>query len=219
VRQPAPDGHLLLVAARKALHLALRAGVDLQPLDASATRSRFSWRRRKGPQLRRRAEKGVAMFSRTERSRNSASARLPGTKLSPAAMASAGWRETGGRAVDLDRCRRRFAEARQHLEQLVLPLAFQRDDAQHLAGMQVETRIGQLGRGGEVLDRSGAGARRAGARGLRRRLPRSIFAPSIISTSRSSTPGAISASPTLRPSRRTVARSHSSAISVKRWEM
>ena len=73
-------------------------------------------------------------------------------------------------------------------------------------GWRIETRIDQLGRGGEVLH---AQTRRAaGLRGgavSAARWPRSIRAPSIISTTRSSMPGAMSTSPTLRPSRRTVA--------------
>ena len=59
---------------------------------AAATRSPS---RRIGisPQRPGSAVSGRAMFSRTERSASSASARLPGTSVSPAAMASAGWRK------------------------------------------------------------------------------------------------------------------------------
>jgi hypothetical protein len=57
--------------------------------------------------------------------------------------------------------------------------------------MQVEGDVGQFGRGGEVLDEQARAARGLGVRSLTARLPRSIFAPSIISTRRSSTPGSI----------------------------
>ena len=101
--------------------------------------------------------------------------------------------EGHGRAVDLDRARAGAAVARQHVEQLVLPLPFQRDDAQHLAPVQVERDIGQprAGRQGPRTRSRGVpvvGRRRRRAR--RRRRP-STAPPSIISTIRSSIPGSM----------------------------
>ena len=54
-------------------------------------------------------------------------------------MASAGWRKTTGCAVD-ERARRRAGRSRagQDVEQLVLALALEGDDAEDLAGIQVE---------------------------------------------------------------------------------
>ena len=46
---PARDRHLLLVAAGQALHLALRARVDLQPLDRAADHARARGACRSGP--------------------------------------------------------------------------------------------------------------------------------------------------------------------------
>ena len=78
VGHPACDGHLLLVAAGQATHLALGARVDLQPLDGALDAALLvthvdetpaAW---PGPH-------GRAMFSRTERCSRRPSARLPGT--------------------------------------------------------------------------------------------------------------------------------------------
>jgi hypothetical protein len=160
------------------------------------------------------------MFSRTDRSRKSASARLPGTKVSPAAIASAGWeKRTGAPSISIRPASglRRPASASKSSS---CPWPFQRHDAQHLAGMKRQGHVDELRRDGEALDPTGAGGRS----GPRPRRPGTAPAevdpaPSIISTSRSSTPGAIATSPTVRPSRRTLARSQRCAISAKRCEM
>ena len=52
------------------------------------------------PQLRSRACSGSAMFSRTERCISRASARSAATYTTPARMASPGWRNVTGCAVD-----------------------------------------------------------------------------------------------------------------------
>ena len=69
--------------------------------------------------------------------------------------------------------------------------------------------------------RGAAGRRRwrGGARGGAAARALSIRAPSISSTICSSTPGAMSTTPTVSPSRSTVARSQSAEISTKRCEM
>ena len=108
-------------------------------------------------------------------------------------------------------------------EQLVLALAFERDDAGDLAVAEVEGDVVELGADAQVADaeaRAGRRtSRRAGWRCGRRRGSCSMRAPSISSTMRSSTPGAMSTTPTVSPSRSTVARSQSAEISRKRCEM
>ena len=65
------------------------------------------------------------------------------------------------------------------------------------------------------------GARRRGADAARRVAGGSSVAmsPSISATIRSSEPAVTSTTPTVSPSRRTVARSQTAAISIRRWEM
>ena len=66
------------------------------------------------------------------------------------------------------------------------------------------------------------GAPGAGRTGVRAPppVPRSLaLSPSIRATIRSSEPSFTSTTPTVSPSRRTVARSHTAAISMRRWEM
>ena len=104
------------------------------------------------------------------------------------------------------------------------PWPFERDDAGDLAIAEVEGDVVELGADAEVAD--------AEARRRRRRPPRvarrvrsagaglaRCAAPSISSTICSSTPGAMSTTPTVSPSRSTVARSQSAEISTKRCEM
>ena len=126
-------------------------------------------------------------------------------------------------AVDLDGAARRPDRAGEGAEQLVLALSFERDDAGDLAVPEVERDIVELGADAEVadaearLDRPQAGRASPLLRTAARAF--SIRAPSISSTIRSSAPGAMSTTPTVSPSRSTVARSQSAEISMKRCEM
>ena len=90
-----------------------------------------------------RAENGSEMFSRTERCISSASARSAATKTRPDADGVGGVAERDGLAVDEQRSRRRPLGARQEVEQLVLALALERDDAQDLARVEVEGGVAQ----------------------------------------------------------------------------
>ena len=139
-------------------------------------------------------------------------------------MASAGWRNETGlpstrASPPLGRSR-----AGEDVEQLVLALALERHDAQHLARVELERR-----RPGAWCPRPGRAPRSAASRPRRARggRPRSAGAPawrsttspSISSTIRSSEPAVTSTTPTVSPSRSTVARSQTAAISIMRWEM
>ena len=131
--------------------------------------------------------------------------------------------ELHGPAVDLDDAAGRADAAGERGEELVLALALERDDADDLAVAELEGDVLELGADAAgFAPRAAAGRRRRGG-GRRRARPaaraRSMRAPSISSTMRSSTPGAMSTTPTVSPSRSTVARSQSAEISRKRWEM
>ena len=110
-------------------------------------------------------------------------------------------------------------------EQLVLALALERDDAEDLAGEEIERYVLELGADAQVADAQArrvlgaAAARHRRCRAERRARVFSTGAPSISSTIRSSAPGAMSTTPTVSPSRSTVARSQSAEISSSRCEM
>ena len=140
-------------------------------------------------------------------------------------MASAGWRNETGRAVDQQLARARALRAGQDVEQLVLALALERDDAEHLARVEVERHVLELRArppGREPRDarrhvgrrRAAPATRSAAARHARRRSRR---ASARRSAPRS--PALTSTTPTVSPSRRTVARSQTAAISIIRCEM
>jgi hypothetical protein len=181
VRQPAPDGDLLLVAARKALHLALRAGVDLEPSTASATRA-FSWRRRRGPSC---------AGGRKTAWRCSPARSVRGTAPRPGCRARSSaprrWRRRGGgngRA-----CRRPRSMPAAGLRKPAstsksssCPWPSSATTPRTSPGCSSKLASVSFGAAARFWT-AGAAAGGPGARGLRRRLPRSIFAPSIISTS------------------------------------
>ena len=84
-------------------------------------------------------------------------------------MASRGWPERDGPAVDRDLAAAGRREPDEDLEQLVLALALEGHDAQHLARVELERDVAQLVAGGERAngepDRDLAlGARRGGTR-------------------------------------------------------
>ena len=70
----------------------------------------------------------------------------------PARIASAGWPNWTGRAVDLDGAARGPDRAGERAEQLVLPLPFERDDAGDLAIAEVERDVVELGADAQVAD-------------------------------------------------------------------
>ena len=139
-------------------------------------------------------------------------------------MASAGWPERHGLAVDLELAAARTVRPREDVEQLVLALPLERDDAEHLARVELERDVLQLRRRALRPRTTRRGSARPAVR--RRSLGDAAAAtslgdrrPSISSTMRSSDPGVTSTTPTVSPSRRTVARSQTAAISIMRCEM
>ena len=79
------------------------------------------------------------MFSRTERCGSSACSRSAGTRTTPARIASYGWRAFSGRPATRISPPSTERRARERVEQLVLPLALERGDAEHLARLRVRT--------------------------------------------------------------------------------
>ena len=139
-------------------------------------------------------------------------------------MASAGWPERDRRAVDEELAGARALRAGQDVEQLVLALALERDDAEHLARVAGRTTTsssfvaGRQAASGDARRHVG-GPRGAGdALGGRAACPRR---PRRASARRSAprSPAVTSTTPTVSPSRRTVARSQTAAISIIRCEM
>ena len=126
---PAGDRHLLLVAAGEPLHLALGAGVDLQPLDGAvdAARSRPHVDRAPVPS---RALNGRAMFSRTERCMRRRLGAVAGDEDEAGADGVGRMGEAARPAVDLDAAARGADRAGEGAEELVLALALERDDAE-----------------------------------------------------------------------------------------
>ena len=137
-------------------------------------------------------------------------------------MASAGWRKETAVAVDQQLARARALRPGQDVEELVLALALERHDTEHLARVQVERDVLQLRARGQAARRDPGRdvgrpddcRARPSAAGMS-----STIWPSISSTMRSSEPCVTSTTPTVSPSRRTVARSQTAAISIMRCEM
>ena len=73
------------------------------------------------------------MFSRTERCGSSACRRSAGTSTTPARIASYGCRAFSGLPADADLAALGRRGAGERVEQLVLALALERGDAEHLA--------------------------------------------------------------------------------------
>ena len=127
--------------------------------------------------------------------------------------------ERDGRAVDEQLAAARALGAGEDVEQLVLALALERHDAEHLARVEVERDVVELraerqaARGQARPGRVGARVPVAAIAVARAGMP-STISPSISSTIRSSEPSVTSTTPTVSPSRRTVARSQTAAISI-----
>ena len=160
------------------------------------------------------------MFSRTERCMSRPSARSPGTSAMPARMASAGWAKCGGRpSTSMLPPAGRMAPERAAKSsswpwpsRATMPMTSPSRSSKETSSSLLPTlRFFAARRGGPSLRT--AAAVRVAARA------RSMRAPSISSTMRSSTPGAMGRMPTVSPSRSTVARSQRAEISRKRWEM
>ena len=139
-------------------------------------------------------------------------------------MASAGWRNETGAPSTSELAAVGPLGAGQDVEQLVLALALEGDDAEDLARIQVERdvlelrperRFRALMRGTVVVAPAAALPRRSAPRPA----CRLTMSPSISATIRSSEPAVTSTTPTVSPSRRTVARSQTAAISIIRCEM
>ena len=167
------------------------------------------------------------MFSRTERCGSSACRRSAGTSTTPARIASYGCRAFSDAAADADLAARGRPLPGEHGEELVLPLAFERGDAEDLAGSERE---------GDALDEADATGRRPRApaaasarrtrRGARPRPARprptaacAASAPSMYSTIVSSPPSSGTIVATAPPSRRIVARSQAAITSLRRCVM
>ena len=231
VGDPARDGDLLLVAARQAPHLGLGAGVDLEALDGGTDRAllgvRRGWVPSRGP-----ARRTAARCSRAPSAGAAApSRRSAGTYTRPARMASAGCPKPDRAAVDLQRHRRSGVGARQGprtAPPVPGPRGRRRPAPRPRAQLErdvLERRTGAqaLHRRARSRDSGDAWRSRRGLGHVRDCVGRHVRVrdrrPSIRPTIRSSAPGAMSTTPTVSPSRSTVARSQSAEISMSRWEM
>ena len=220
--EPARDHNLLLIAAAQPADFRSRARIDLQPrdrgFDAGPLRPHPD-----RPPVRMSRNAGKATFSRIDRCCRSANKRLAGTRTTPAR-----WRRRDGEVSVPCHARRsiprRSGDAGDAVEQLLLALSFQRRDPQHLAGMELnETSLSsglrrRLRTSNATCAALGA-AERLGASKHAVATARAVSAPSMSETIRSSLPWARSVTPTVTPSRSTVARSHSAETSAMRWEM
>ena len=222
---PAGDRDLLLVAARQAPDLALRRGCR-----SAAARSRpvdlgFAPRPRliEPPA----SEPGARTAARCSRAPSAASAAprrgRPGRTRRRHGSRRRGAGTSTGEPSTSELARRSGGRAREDVEQLVLALALERDDAQHLARVELERDVLELAcRGSGCGPRSAArvGGDRGGA-------GRGLASPSVLDRSGrasarrscSSEPAVTSTTPTVTPSRSTVARSQTAAISIIRCEM
>ena len=92
------------------------------------------------------------MFSRTERCGRRACRRSAGTSTTPARIASYGCRAFKRLARDADLAAVGADGAGERVEQLVLALALERGDAEHLAGGERERDAVRRRRGGQAVD-------------------------------------------------------------------
>ena len=169
---------------------------------------------------------GSAMFSRTERCISSASARSAGDVDEPGP-------DRVGRVAERRPARRRRAARRRRPRRTRRgcrtarpgPGPRARRRPSDLARVEVEGDVARASvpraqARARAMPRRRVGGRAAAGRrrsaGGRRSL---TISPSISSTIRSSEPSVTSTTPTVSPSRRTVARSQTAAISIIRWEM
>ena len=106
---------------------------------------------------------GSAMFSRTDRCISRASARSAGTYTRPARIASAGWRNETGAPSTRSSPPSGRREPGEDVEQLVLALALEGDDAEDLAGVQVERDVLELRADAQLADGEPRRARRSAA--------------------------------------------------------
>ena len=140
---PAGDRHLLLVSAGKPLHLALRACVDLEardrPIDPLALQPLVE--RSPGGGARAEGKRDVLLYRALHQQRLGA---VSGNVDEPGPDGVGGMRELHCLPFHLDRAAARPGRAGKDVEQLVLPLPFEGNDAQHLAGKQVEGNILEL---------------------------------------------------------------------------
>ena len=222
--EPARDHDFLLVAAAQSAQLRTCAGIDLKAFGRGIYARSLSCAFQSAPNSKRPPKAGNAMFSRNRT--------LLQERQQPV-----------GRHEDdaFSNCVRRMPEfqflamgedgalivaaiAGDAVEQFLLPLALQRRHAKDLAGIEFERNVVEQADCGASPRTSSALAHRAAPLGVRSawrrtRTAPAVSAPSISATMRSSLPCARSVTPTVTPSRSTVARSHKSATSAMRWEM
>ena len=161
------------------------------------------------------AEKGRAMFSRTERCISSASARSAGTYTSPARIASAGWPNVTGPPSTSSSPAVGPARSGEHVEQLVLALPLERHDARAPRRPAARTRRRAVAcrLAGRATTSRGRGRSLAATLapvprcGRVCRLARACLARASARRSAPRQPAVMSTTPTVSPSRSTVARS------------
>ena len=166
---------------------------------------------------------GSATFSRIERCIRRASARSAGTYTTPALMASAGCRnETGAPLTRTSPESGRRAPARMSNSsswpcpsRAATPRTSPARSSKETSCSRPPTASSRAASRGVVAAIGAPPPARAAicASDLAAR------SPSMRATIRSSEPSLMSTTPTVAPSRRTVARSHTAAISMSRWEM
>ncbi len=168
-RDPAGDGHLLLVAAREPADLASGASLDLEPGDGRVDPASLAIEVDRAP----RAHAG-GRWQRdvlAHRSLHQQGLGAVGRDVHEARSDGvSGMAERDGRAVHEQLAAARAVRASQDVEQLVLPLALEGHDPEHLARIEVEGDILQLGAraqsaGGQArrhVDGAGRGCRPVG---------------------------------------------------------
>ena len=223
-RDPPGDRHLLLVAAGQAADLGRRAGVDLERRDRRVDLLAFAADVDQPPRRDPRAERqGDVLADRALHQQRLGAVGRDVDEARPDRVR--GMAERDGHPIDEQLTAARPLGAGEDVEQLVLALALERDDAEHLARVELERDVAELRpalrsrasiRG--VASSARAPATRAGASAAAAGMSRAM-SPSIRPTIRSSAPSVTSTTPTVTPSRRTVARSQTAAISISRWEM
>ena len=218
-RNPSRDHHLLLVTAAQSAQLGLRSGVDLQSLDSIGNALTFRSGVDEAP-IRRVAYKRQShvLADRALRQKRLQSIRRDEHKACSDCIAR--MIELQLTAVDRDLSAVVTGHSSNAVEQFLLPLTFEHCDPENLSGPQAEghvlehvavANIADL-ESGEIVVAAAIFCRCTNSEWLTFVGSR----PSISETIRSPLPGAVSMTPTVAPSRKTVARSQSAPTSAIR---
>ena len=147
--EPPRDRHFLLVATRQAPHLRLGSGVDLEAVDGAAHDLPLAAHVDRPPSAQRgdpRQGNVLAHGSLHEQGRGA----IGRHEDDPGPDRVGRVAECRGASVDEDLTVRRAGLAREHGEQLVLALALERRQPQHLPGAELEGDARQVASGAQV---------------------------------------------------------------------